>query len=392
MGLTLAAIPVASAAAVAGMQSAASPAGAGAQPAARPMPKENKLGDPPGRRVGIAVVGLGNYALGQILPRIAQTQHLRLAAVVSGNRDKARTVADAYGLSAQNIYDYAGFEKLRDDKSVDAVYIILPPALHAEYTVRAAQIGKHVLCEKPMAPTSDDCRRMIDACARANRRLMIGYRVHWEPHNLEAIRLMRKGEIGQPLQIVGQHGTPADPSTPHGEWRIRRALSGGGSLWDVGIYSLNGARFLSGEEPVEVRASYRRPPGADIGGVVADVESGINWEARFPSGLVAVGTSAYDYTVNHMFVHGEKGSIALSPATSYQGNEIRIKTSAGEEKPKVGEADEQFLGMLDEFALAVRENREPRTSGREGLRDVQIMELIYEAARTGRAVAVPPAA
>lgn len=121
------------------------------------------------------------------------------------------------------------------------------------------------------------------------------------------------------------------------------------------------------------------------------METGINWEARFPSGLVAIGTSAFDYTINHMFVHGEQGSIELSQATSYQGNELRVKTNAGVRQPAAGQADTQFLGMLDEFALAIRENREPRTSGREGLRDIQIMELIYEAARTGRALPVPPA-
>jgi predicted dehydrogenase len=359
----------------------------------RPMPSESedKLGDPPSLRLGLAVVGLGNYAIGQILPRIAGTQHVRLVAVVSGNKEKARAVAAAYGLSERSVYDYAGFDQLRDDAAVDAVYIILPPALHAEYTIRAAQLGKHVLCEKPMASTSDECRRMIDACERANRRLMIGYRVHWEPHNVEAVQLLRKGTIGTIRQIVGQHGTPVDPTTAHGEWRIQRALAGGGSLWDVGIYSLNGARLLSGEEPVEIRAAWRLPAGSTIGGTVADVELGVNWEARFPSGLAATATSSFDYMANQISVHGDKGSIELSPATSYQGNELRIENKAGRQEPKVGESDEQFFGMLDEFALAVRENREPRTSGREGLQDIRLMELIYEAARTGRTVPVPSA-
>lgn len=357
----------------------------------RPMPSEETLGDPPSHRLGLAIVGLGKYALGQILPRIAGTQHVRLAAVVSGNKDKARAVAAAYGLSERSVYDYVGFDQLRDDAAVDAVYIILPPALHAEYTIRAAQLGKHVLCEKPMASTSDECRRMVDACERANRKLMIGYRVHWEPHNVEAVQLLRKGTIGTIRQIVGQHGMTLDPSTPHGEWRMQRALAGGGSLWDIGIYSLNGARFLSGEEPVELRAAWRHPAGATVGGKVADVELGVNWEARFPSGLAAIATSAYDYMANNLSVHGDKGSIELSPATSYQGNELRIENKAGRQEPRLGESDEQFFGMLDEFALAVRENREPRTSGREGLQDIRLMELIYEAARTGRTVPVPPA-
>jgi len=354
------------------------------------MPAEPKLGDPPARRLGIAVVGLGNYALGQILPRLARTEHVRLAALVSGNREKARTVAAAYGLPERSIYGYDTFDRLRDDASVDAVYIILPVALHAEYTVRAARLGKHVLCEKPMAVTSAECRQMIDACRQADRRLMIGYRVHWEPHNVETVRLLRAGEIGTPRQIVAQHATIVDPTTPHGEWRFQRALAGGGSLWDIGIYSLNGARWFAGEEPTEVSAVLRRPPGATVKGKTADVELGIDWNARFPSGLVVTAASAYDHEANRIQVLGDSGALELSPATSYRGNELRVRTRGAERTPQLGSAEQQFLGMLDEFATAVRENREPRTPGAMGLRDVHVMERIYEAARAGRPVAVPP--
>ncbi len=356
--------------------------------AGRPMPRDATLGDPPARRLGLAVVGLGLYALAQILPRIARTRHVRLAALVSGNPDKARAVAAAYGLSDRGVYSYDTFDRLRDDASVDAVYLTLPPGLHAEYTVRAARLGKHVLCEKPMASTSAECRAMIEACRAADRRLMIGYRAHWEPHNVEAARLVRAGEIGTVRQIVGQHGGPIDPTTPHGEWRMRRALGGGGSLWDIGIYSLNGARFLSGEEPVEVRAMMRRPPPQTVKGRTADVEFGLDWSARFPSGVVATATSAYDAQANRIQVLGDEGSLELSPATSYTGNTLRVRGRGGERTTRVGDSEAQFAGMLDEFALAVREGREPRTGGREGLQDVRIMEAIYEAADTGRSVAI----
>ena len=390
--LGLASVPRAGAA-----QSGGAPAAAGPPPApravGRPMQVEADLGDPPTRRVGVAVVGLGNYALGQILPRIARTKHLRLAAVVSGNRDKARAVAAAYGLPERSVYGYNTYDQLRDDAGVDAVYVILPPTLHAEYTVRAARAGKHVLCEKPMAGTSAECRQMVDACRQANRRLMIGYRVHFEPHNVEARRLIAAGELGTLRQIAAEHATAVDPTTPHGEWRIQRALAGGGSLWDIGIYSLNTARFLSGQEPVEVRAIVRRPAPQTVKGKRADVELAIDWDARTASGLVITATSGYDHEANRLQVHGDRASIELDPATSYQGDRLRVHTrgeQGGMREPQLESSEQQFLGMLDEFALAVRENREPRTAGgAEGLRDVQVMELIYEAARTGRPVAVP---
>ena len=181
-----------------------------------------------------------------------------------------------------------------------------------------------------------------------------------------------------------------DPTTPHGEWRIQRALAGGGSLWDIGIYSLNGARWFAGEEPNEVQAVLRRPPGATIKGRTADVELGVDWSARFPSGLVATCTSAYDHEANRVQVLGDAGSLELSPATSYLGDALRVQGRSGERTPDAGPSEQQFLGMLDEFALAVRENREPRTGGLEGLRDVHVMERIYEAAQSGRPVAVPP--
>jgi glucose-fructose oxidoreductase len=203
------------------------------------------------------------------------------------------------------------------------------------------------------------------------------------------VRLVRAGELGTLRQIVGQHGFPVDPTSFTGEWRVRRALAGGGSLWDIGIYSLNGARWLAGEEPVEVRASFRRPPPATVRGRTVDVELGVDWSARFPSGLVATAISSYEHSGNRIEAIGDAGSLELSPATSYEGNALRVRARGGERTPPAGPSERQFVDMLDELALAVRENRDPRTPGEMGLRDIVVMERIYEAARTGRAVAVP---
>lgn len=369
-----------------------------AQPPARavgrPMPElERPLADPPARRLGWAVVGLGDFALNHMLPAIQRSRHNRLTALVSGNAEKARAVAAAYGVPERSVYSYDTFDRIRDDASVDVVYIVLPNALHAEWTERAARAGKHVFCEKPMAVTEAECRRMIDACQRAGKRLMIAYRAPFEPHNVEAIRRLRAGEAGAIRQVIADHGRPLEPKKPADQWRAQAALAGGGSLYDIGIYSVNGARYLTGEEPVEVRATYRKPPGAPgPEGAPVDVEQGIAWTMRFPSGAVAHCTSGYDFqNVKRMQVMAERASLVLDPATEYAGNRLMVRREQGQEEPKLGESSEQFVGEVDEFAQAIRENREPRHgSGREGLQDVRILQAIYEAARTGRAVEIPP--
>ena len=367
-----------------------------APPAAvgRPMPTlERPLPEPPDRRLGWAVVGLGDFAINHMLPAIARSAHNRVTALVSGNAEKARRVAAAYGVAPASVYGYDAFDRLRDDAAVDVVYIVLPNALHAEYAVRAARAGKHVFCEKPMAVTSAECRRMIDACAQAGRKLMIAYRAPFEPHNADAIRRLRAGEAGAIRQVIADHGRPLEPSVPRDAWRAQAALAGGGSLYDIGIYSLNGARYLTGEEPVAIEATFRKPPGAPgPGGAPIDVEQGIAWTMRFPSGAIAHCTSSYDHaTVKRIQVMGERASLDLSPATEYEGNRLVIRTKAGREEPTLGESSAQFTGEVDEFARAIREDREPRHgTGAEGLQDVRLMELVYEAARTGKTIEVTP--
>jgi predicted dehydrogenase len=361
----------------------------------RPMPElERPLGDPPERRVGWAVVGLGDFALNQMLPRFARTQHCRLTAVVSGNRDKALAVARAYGVPERAAYSYDTFDRLRDDPTVDVVYIVLPNAMHAEYTVRAAAAGKHVLCEKPMAPSEAECRQMINACRKAGRKLGIAYRAPWEPHNAEAIRMIRAGEIGAVREIVADHGRPLEPKKPADEWRADPARAGGGSLYDIGIYSLDGARYLTGEEPFEMSATFRKPPGSPgMDGTTIGVEQGFAWTMRFPSCALAHCTSSYDHqNVKRIQVMGEKAVLDLDPATEYEGNRLLVKRKEGTDERKLGPSELQFIRELDEMAAAVRENREPRTNGEHGMQDVRLMQLLYESARSGRPASVAAAA
>lgn len=349
----------------------------------QPMPQLlQPLPDPPDRRVGFALVGLGAYALNQIAPNLANTQHARLAALVSGNADKAREVARAYGVGERHVYSYDSFDRIAEDETVDVVYVVLPNAFHREWTERAFAAGKHVLCEKPMAETVEDCEAMIAAGERAGKRLMIGYRAQFDPYNLRAIDLVRNGEIGDVKLLSTEHGRPLDLSRPRDQWRARGELASGGSLYDIGIYSVNGARYLTGEEPVEVTARYR--PGS--GRPEVTVEEGVEWTLLFPSGAVASSASSYLVaSANRMTVEGTDGEVTLDPATDYYVRTLVHIRGDRRTEIVVPQAN-QFARMLDEMALAAREDRPPKTPGEEGLRDVRVMQAIYRAAEIGETV------
>lgn len=335
------------------------------------------------RPLGYAIVGLGYYGLGVIVPQFANCTHSRLAAVVSGDPAKAAKVAAEHGLPARSVYSYETFDRIRDNPDVDIVYVCLPNSMHAEYTIRAAKAGKHVMCEKPMAVSVAECEAMIAACKAANRKLMIGYRCHFEPFNLEAMRLARTGAAGKIRYVRSEHGfTQRDPS----KWRLNRALAGGGSLMDMGIYSLQAARYMTGEEPIAVTAresTDRRDPR------FTQVEDILDWTLEFPSGAIASCQSMYSANQNHILLMGDAGRVELEPATRYDGNRMWTGKDGREREitsPPPGPAKTQFAGQLDHLAECVRTGREPIVSGNEGLRDMRIVEAIYRSAREGRTI------
>ncbi len=334
------------------------------------------------RKLGYAIVGLGSYGLDVIIPQFANCTHSRLAAVVSGDPVKAKRVAAEHGLPASAVYSYASFDSIRNNPDVDIVYVCLPNALHAEYTIRAAKAGKHVMCEKPMAVSVAECEAMIAACKTANRKLMIGYRCHFEAYNLEAMRLAHTGAAGKIRYVRSEHGfVQRDPA----KWRLKRALSGGGSLMDMGIYSLQAARYMTGEEPIAVTAresTDRRDPR------FTEVEDMIDWTLEFPSGAIAGCQSMYSANQNHILLMGDAGRIELEPATRYEGNQMWVGKDGRERAitPPPGPGKTQFAGQLDHLAECVRTGREPIVSGEEGLRDMRIVEAIYRSAREGRTI------
>ncbi len=338
-----------------------------------------------GRKLGYAIVGLGGYGLGRIIPQFQNCQHSRLVALVSGDPAKAKKVAQEYGVPERGIYSYNDFDRIRDNPDIDIVYICLPVFMHAEYTIRAAQAGKHVMCEKPMAVSSAECEQMIAACRKAGKKLMIGYRSRFEPHNVEAIRLARAGAIGTLRYFRSEHGFVAGDANT---WRMKKAQSGGGSLMDIGIYALQAARYMTGEEPVAVFAketTNRSDPR------FREVEDMIDFQLEFPSGAIGSCMSMYSANRNQFVLMGEKGRIELEPATAYSGQRMWVgqeRSDKTEVKPPPGPYANQWVGQLDHMAQCVLQNREPLVPGEEGLRDLRIIEAVYRSAREQKRILV----
>lgn len=344
--------------------------------------------DAPARRVGFAVMGLGRLALENILPAFAHCKHARLTGLISGTPDKMAAIADQYGITADARYGYGDLAKLRTNAAIQAVYVVLPNALHRRAVLDLAGAGKHVLCEKPMAVNADEARDMIEACRRAGRKLMIAYRCQYETANRELARRARAGEFGQ-VQFIDAVNmqNQGDPT----QWRQIKALSGGGSLPDVGLYCLNSARALLGEEPVEITAMIHTPDDARF----KEVESTVSFTLRFPSGVIANCATSYSlHEKRWLSVNGSKGHAYIANAFAYEGQRLHVSQREGQaevEREIALGVKNQFALEMDHFALCIRNDTQPRTPGEEGLQDQRIMAAIYESARTGQPVKLDPA-
>ncbi len=346
----------------------------------QPLLGNPRLPEPAGQRMRWAIVGLGTYAVGQIMPAFGDARLSRMTAFVSGNPDKARTLGKRYGVS--RFYGYDDYDDMAKDDEIDCVFIALPVGLHAEYTIRALEAGKHVLCEKPMASTSAECEAMVEAARKADRRLGIGYRVHFEPTNREALRRIGGGELGPLRQIRAEHGFDANPDWPPHKWRLEQPLAGGGSMYDIGIYGLNTSlMMLDGDKPVSVSALYAYPREDPR---FSEVEGGLDWRMTMASGLIVSGSSSYCYRpfASRQTYFGAQASITMPLATTYYDNTL-ILQDGGRRKIGAGTPASQFAGQLDGFGEAVREGRPHRTPGEMGLRDIRLIEAMYRSADEG---------
>lgn len=335
----------------------------------------------PNRRLGFAFVGLGDFCRNHLLPGIMGCSFCEPVALVSGHPAKAQAVAAEYGIDPKNIYNYDNFDSIWDNPRVDVVYVVLPNGMHAEFTIRAFAAGKHVMCEKPMANTAEDCRQMIAAGKKAGKRLQIGYRMHWDAATLACIAALRAGQIG-PIQII-QTATGFTIGNP-AQWRLNKKLAGGGCLMDIGIYSLSAARYLSGEEPTEVIAhTYQDKSDPHF----REVEQHCDFQLKFPSGVLASCVSSYNTNLNRYEVHGHNGYCVLEPGQAYRGVKFSISRGRQLEPVDVPAAD-QFVGEMDGFARGIMGDGPFKATGEEGLQDLRIIEAIYESAREGKSVKI----
>ena len=338
-----------------------------------------RVPEPPGKKLGWALVGLGSLSINQIMPAFAKCEKSKLVAFVSGHRDKADKLAARYGVEAANIYNDENFDSIKGNPAIDIVYIVLPNGMHAEYTVRALQAGKHVLCEKPMANTPAECEQMISAATTAARKLMIAYRLRYEPFNNALIKVARDQEFGRTRVILADAGFPIGDPT---QWRLNKKMAGGGSMMDIGIYALNASRYLTGEEPVELNAMMDTTPNDPR---FREVEENILFQLRFPSGVIANCTSSYGAPFNRFRVVGMNGWAELEPALSYNGLRMRAG-GGGKVEERLHPVIDHFAAEMDHLSDCVMTDKPPLTPGEEGLKDMRIISAVYQAAAGGGTV------
>lgn len=328
-----------------------------------------------GATLRVALMGLGSYAE-RVAEAMQSSKRARLTGLISGTPSKLQEWGTRFGVAEKHRYNYENFDRIKDDPDIDAVYIITPNALHRDQAIRVARAGKHVICEKPMAVNAREGQDMVDACSEAGVKLLVGYRMHFEPKTLEVIRMRKTGDFGSIRFFQGLCGFRiGDP----GQWRLDKALAGGGAMMDIGIYAVNGARYMVGEEPVWVTAQETKTDSVKF---KQGVDETIQFQLGFPSGAVASCLSTYQ--MNHLdrfFMTGEKGFAELLPATGY--GPIEGRTHKGElTQPHVMH---QTLQM-DEMAGILLDGNTPvvPVDGAEGLKDLKIIDAIYAACATGR--------
>ena len=328
-----------------------------------------------GRKLGVALLGLGAYSSEQLAPALERTQHCGLKGIVTGTPAKIPEWQRKYGIADRNVYDYQSLPRIADDREIDIVYVVTPTALHAKYAIMAAEAGKHVFCEKPMAMTVEECQSIIDACRKNGVTLTVGYRMQHEPNTQTVIAYADSKPYGPITSIRALAG---DKSAGEPTWRMVKSM-GGGALYDMGVYSINAIRYASGEEP---RRVLRARQWADRPELFREVDENSEFELELPSGAVGYGLASRGQSSNELRVECERGWYELAPMQAYDG--VKGKTSDGKALDR--EVDDQQAKQMDDDALAILEGRPPLVPGEEGLRDIRIVQAIMESARTGAPV------
>ena len=332
------------------------------------------------KKIRYAVVGLGWIAQEAVLPAFKNANHSELTALVTGDPIKAEELGKKYQPS--QTVAYAAYDGLLRSGFIDAVYIALPNNMHRDYAVRAARAGIHVLCEKPMADNAAECEEMIRAAEENDIKLMIAYRLHFEPANLKAIEAIQNGEIGEPRIF----NSVFSQQVAEGNVRLKRDM-GGGPLMDMGVYQINGSRYLFRDEPIEAIGAGANTADARF----VDVHEMATGILRFPGDRVAVFTSSFGAAQADAYqVVGTKGELWLQPAFDYHApSKLRLRVEGKEKEILIDKVDE-FGGEIEYFSRCILNNVEPEPSGYEGLADIRIIEALLQSMRSGQPVKVPP--
>ena len=322
--------------------------------------------------LGIALVGLGSYSTYQLAPALQQTRYCHLAGIVTGTPSKARNWAAKYDLSTNCIYDYDSFDSISENEAIDIIYVVLPNSMHAEFSIRAAQAGKHVICEKPMAISVAECDAIIAACEQAGVKLGMGYRLHSEPYTKEIKRFVREKTFGE-VDFVEASAAYISRGNPD-QWRLNKALSGGGALLNMGVYSIQSAIYSTGKNPISVQAQEfsTRPE------YFKDTDETITAQFEFPGGAVGQIMTSHNSRANRLYGSCRNGWFELQPANTY--GPLSGRTSRG--IIEFAHESQQKLQM-DDFARHILEGRPNLAPGSMGKRDMVICEAIYESIGKG---------
>lgn len=328
-------------------------------------------------RLGVALVGLGYYSTDLLAPALQQTKNCYLAGIVTGTPSKAETWKAKYNIPDKNIYNYQNFDQIANNDDIDVIYIVLPPSMHKEYVVRAANAGKHVWCEKPMAITAQECQDMIDACNKNKRSLAIGYRLHHDPNTQEYRRILKQKLLGNVKSLSCAAGY-RDNRTDH--WKQKKEM-GGGVLYDMGVYAIQGARLGTNMEPVTILSAQTSTTRPEIYKNGLDETTVAKLE--FPGGVIADIKTSFGENINFMNIQCDKGEIKLAPYSGYSGN---TGTSPLGEINFPYNVPWQQAKQMDDDALSIMQGKPMLVPGEEGLRDIRIVQAIYKSAQTGQSV------
>jgi glucose-fructose oxidoreductase len=331
---------------------------------------------PQKKKLGVAFVGLGYYSTSLLAPAIQLTEHCYLAGIVTGTPSKAEDWKKNFKLPDKNIYNYQNFDQLANNPDIDVVYIVLPPSMHAEYSIRAAAAGKHVWCEKPMAISEAECQRMIDACAKNKVKLSIGYRMHHEPNTQQLMAFSKKQIYGKVQKVKAGAGY-FDSRTDH--WKQKKNM-GGGAMYDMGVYSLNAARYSAAAEPIAVTAkqSTTRPE------IYKEVDETMVFQLEFPGGTIAHCETSFGKGMNDLEVSCTNGWYKLSPFQAYNG----VAGVASDGKKLNATIANQQARQMDDDALSIINNKPMLVPGEEGLKDIRVVEAIYRSAHSGSRIVI----